>query len=87
MGSGCDNQCILEEPSYLRGGKVSVADSQDAVGPFVGNWVKLTVQLSHGDGFRIDNCDLHFVFLHQALRSHRSKKKKMVVFSKRTGTD
>lgn len=55
--------------SYLGSSKGSVADSQDAIRPFVGNRVKLAIQLPHSDGLGIDNRDLDLVLIHQTLVS------------------
>lgn len=56
-----------EEPFYLGGSKGFVADGEDAVGPLVRDGVEVAVQLAHGDGFGIDNSDLHLVLIHQTL--------------------
>ena len=32
------------------------------------DWVKLTIQLTHGDSLGVDHCDLYLVFPHQVLR-------------------
>lgn len=51
-------------PSYLRGSKSSVANSKDTIRPLVRDGVKLAVQLAHGDGFGINNCDQYLVLIH-----------------------
>lgn len=57
-----------EQPwSHLGGSEGSVADGEDAIGPLVRDGVKLAVQLAHGDGFGVDDCDLHLVLFHQTL--------------------
>lgn len=53
----------------MRCGKSPVADSQDSIRPLVGDRVKLTVQLTHGDRLWVDDCDLDFVLFHQTLRT------------------
>lgn len=55
------------KPSYLGGSKSPIADRKDAIRPLVRNWVKLAIQLSHSNGFRVDNCDMHLVLIHQTL--------------------
>lgn len=38
---------------YLVGSGVSVLDGEHAIRPLVGSWVKLPVELSHGDGLGV----------------------------------
>lgn len=55
------------QPSYLGRCKISVADSKDTIGPFMRDRVKLAIQLAHGDGFGINDCDQYFILIHQTL--------------------
>jgi len=59
--------------AYLGRGKSTIVDSEDAIGPFVGDWVELTVQLTHGNGLRVNDANLHLVFIHQSLYNNRER--------------
>ena len=64
------DRSIKDEPLAVwrgRCGKRSVANGEDAVGPFVRHRVKWTVQLAHGDGLWIEYCDLDLILLHDTL--------------------
>lgn len=58
---------LNRQQSYLGGSEGPIADSEDAIGPLMRDWVELTIQLAHGNGFGIDYCDLYLVLIHQAL--------------------
>lgn len=59
----------MEWKLYLGCGKCSIADSQDAIWPLMGDGIKLAIQLAHGDRLWVDNSDLNPVLLHQTLHS------------------
>ena len=46
-------------------GKGAVGDSKDSVRPLVRNGIEASIELTHGDGFRVDDGDLYLVLLHQ----------------------
>lgn len=46
-------------------GKGAVGHRQNAVAPFVRGGIELSVQLTHRNGFGIDDGDLHAMFVHQ----------------------
>lgn len=47
-----------------RDSECPVADSKDTVGPLMGNRVKLPVQLTHGDGLRVNHRPLYRILIH-----------------------
>lgn len=56
--------CLFGQESYQGGSKGSVAHGKDAIRPLMRDRVKLAVQLTHGDGLGVDNCDLYLVLIH-----------------------
>lgn len=54
---------------YRRCSKSPIADSQDAIWPFMGHRIELAVQLAHGDRLWVDNSDLNLILIHQILHS------------------
>lgn len=69
----CGHIRWMEWKLYLGSGKCSIADSQDAIRPLMGDGIKLAIQLAHGDRLWVDNSDLNPVLLHEILHSKQVK--------------
>jgi len=61
---------------HLWSSKCSVRDGKDTIRPLVRHGVKLTIQLTHCDRFRIDDCIVNTILIHQTLKQNNNNKVK-----------